>query len=335
MISEPLVSVCTPVYNGEEFLEDCIKGVLKQTYRNIEYIIVDNASTDKTSLIIEKYRKIDSRVKVFKNERTVPMIENLNLCAKQCSDNAKWIKYALADDYLFPNCVEEMVKVGELDEQIGIISAYRLYGNQLTNRGLSIDQNVFNGAEILKKQLLRKLHVVSSSPNSNMYKKKVFFELKCFDTKLMHCDTELAFRIIDKYKIGFVHYVLTRTGLHQGRGESYSITHGITLMEYMGFGYKQINNYKTVSFNDEELYGLKSFYASKIMDFLVTKFAYLEWRNICVMLKNTPLDIKRELKKTLFRNLRKYIIIYFKSIFRIKSYLKNRPTYKPIKSQTQ
>ena len=145
MPDNTFISVCTPVYNGERFLEQCIKGVLAQRHENFEYIIVDNASTDRTPEIIESFRVQDSRIKVFRNPSTVPVIDNFRTCAGHCSDNAAWIKYALADDYLYPNCIEEMLRVGHLSERIGIVSAYRLYGGHLTNAGLSPDQDIFDG----------------------------------------------------------------------------------------------------------------------------------------------------------------------------------------------
>ena len=52
--AEPLVSVVTPVYNGEPYIAECIESILAQTYSNWEYIIVDNRSTDATQLIAEK-----------------------------------------------------------------------------------------------------------------------------------------------------------------------------------------------------------------------------------------------------------------------------------------
>ena len=56
----PLVSVIVPVYNGEIFLEKCLKSVICQSYTNIEIIVVNDGSIDNTSLIIDRYVKLDS-----------------------------------------------------------------------------------------------------------------------------------------------------------------------------------------------------------------------------------------------------------------------------------
>ena len=52
---QPLVSVVTPVYNGAEYLVECIESVVNQTYANWEYVIVDNCSTDDTLAIARRY----------------------------------------------------------------------------------------------------------------------------------------------------------------------------------------------------------------------------------------------------------------------------------------
>ena len=66
--NEPLVSIITPLYNCEKYIEETILSVINQTYKNWEMIIVDDYSKDKGAEIVRKYRKIDSRIKLYKNE---------------------------------------------------------------------------------------------------------------------------------------------------------------------------------------------------------------------------------------------------------------------------
>ena len=54
--SYPLVSIITPVYNGEKYIKECIESVLAQDYPNIEYIIINDGSTDQSDAIIQAYQ---------------------------------------------------------------------------------------------------------------------------------------------------------------------------------------------------------------------------------------------------------------------------------------
>lgn len=299
MTRSSMISVCTPVYNGEKFLEECIKGVLAQRYDNFEYIIVDNASTDRTAEIIERYRVQDSRIKVIRNPSTVPVIDNFRTCSAHCSGEAQWIKYALADDYLHINCLEEMLAVGEQSDSIGLVSSYRLYGAQLTNVGLPVEQSVFRGSDILKRQLMRQLHVCSSSPNSLLYRKSAFDAVGGFDNTYLHADSELAMRLLDSYDLGFAHCVFTMTGLHGARGETRSIYHGIVIREFMDFGFRKLDQYKRVEFSREELDELALFYAAKVDEFIAKKLAHLDFSNIRTMLDGCPEGVKRKLLSAL------------------------------------
>jgi glycosyltransferase involved in cell wall biosynthesis len=72
----PLVSVVTPVYNGEAYLRECVESVLSQTYTNWDYTIVNNCSTDGTLGIAEEYARRDSRIRVLSNETLVRVFQN-------------------------------------------------------------------------------------------------------------------------------------------------------------------------------------------------------------------------------------------------------------------
>ena len=116
--SGPLVSVVTPVFNGEPFLAECIESVLAQTYKKFEYIIVNNCSTDGSVDVARKYAGKDSRIRVHSNQKFVGVIENHNTAFGLMASDAKYCKVVSADDFIFPECLERMVQSGR-EEPIG------------------------------------------------------------------------------------------------------------------------------------------------------------------------------------------------------------------------
>lgn len=64
-LNKPKVSIVVPVYNVEEYLEQCVDSLIKQTYQNLQIILVDDGSTDNSGAICDKYMKTDERVQVI------------------------------------------------------------------------------------------------------------------------------------------------------------------------------------------------------------------------------------------------------------------------------
>src|SRR5215469_10412951 len=75
----PLVSVGVPVFNGEAFLEDAIRSALAQTLGDLELILCDNASSDRTAEICRDYAAHDPRVRCFRNPHNLGAAANYNL----------------------------------------------------------------------------------------------------------------------------------------------------------------------------------------------------------------------------------------------------------------
>src|SRR2546425_13042121 len=106
---DPLVSVVTPVYNGERYLRECIESLLAQTYEHWDYTIVNNCSTDRTLDIAREYAERDPRIRIHNNETFVRVIANHNIAFRQISPESKYCKPLAADDMLLPECLERMV----------------------------------------------------------------------------------------------------------------------------------------------------------------------------------------------------------------------------------
>lgn len=104
--NKPLISIITVVYNGEKYLEETFQSVLKQTYDNVEYIIIDGGSTDGTLDIIRKY---EDQIDYWVSEPDKGMYNALNKgFACSLGDYLGWIN---ADDTLFPNALQDIQSV--------------------------------------------------------------------------------------------------------------------------------------------------------------------------------------------------------------------------------
>jgi glycosyltransferase involved in cell wall biosynthesis len=159
--AEPLVCILTPVYNGEKLLAACIRSVLEQTYSNFEYIIVNNRSTDRTLEIAESFAKQDSRIRIHNNTEFLNVVDNHNMAFSLIPDRAKYSKNVDADDWIFPNCLAELVKRAEQYPTVGMVTSYVLNGNRVGWDGLPYPSNFMKGSKSLAGRRLRCFEPVS------------------------------------------------------------------------------------------------------------------------------------------------------------------------------
>lgn len=92
-----LISIIIPIYNAQKYLEECIKSVLKQTYENIELLLINDGSVDNSKEICNRYVELDSRIKYFEKENS-GVSDTRNFGIKK--SEGKWILFLDADDWL-------------------------------------------------------------------------------------------------------------------------------------------------------------------------------------------------------------------------------------------
>jgi glycosyltransferase involved in cell wall biosynthesis len=211
----PLVTVLTPVYNGEAFLAQCIDSVLAQTYSCWEYVLVDNASTDATGEILRAYAARDRRLRVHTNDRFVPIMENHNIAARRISPDTRWCKFLSADDALFPECLERMVTLAEAHPSVGLVSAYQLQGASVGLGGLPYPSPVTSGRTIGRQGLLGLLSVFGG-PTAHMIRADFIRGRDSFyEESNLHADTAACYDVLQTSDLGFVHHVLTYARAHR------------------------------------------------------------------------------------------------------------------------
>ena len=210
----PLVSIVTPVYNGETYLDKCIESVCAQTYPNWEYIIVDNRSTDRTREIAENYVHKDPRIRIHVNETFLPLMQNWNHALRQVSDSSKYCKVVHADDWLFPDCVSSMVNLAENNPSVGIVSSYRIEEDHVSLDRLPYPSTVIPGRTVARWKLLEGRYLFGS-PTSLLYRSNLVRARKSFyNEDNLHADTEVCFDLLRGTDFGFYHQVLTFTRRH-------------------------------------------------------------------------------------------------------------------------
>ncbi len=171
---QPLVSVVTPVYNGEKYLIECIESVLAQTYRNWEYIIVNNCSTDRSFDIAQSYAQHDARIRIHNNREFVAVIQNHNVAFRQISPQSRFCKIVHADDWLFPECIRLMGRSTLLGDLYLFLSPTCL---------------------LIRSDLIR---------NREPF----------YNEAHLHADVEAYYEILQWFDFGFVHQVLTYIRRH-------------------------------------------------------------------------------------------------------------------------
>jgi glycosyltransferase involved in cell wall biosynthesis len=207
-----LVSILTPVFNGETYLRPCIESVLKQTYQDWEYIIVDNCSKDATPDIIREYARQDKRIRIVSNTSFVSIIENHNIAFSEMSSSAEYCKVVQADDWIYPECVEKFVKLCEDNPTITLATAYRLDGDHVGLRVLPPSRSFFSGREIARGFFFDEWPDPFGSPTSYFLRAgPVRSHPPLFNPSNMYADVEACIKILREGDFGFIHELLTFT----------------------------------------------------------------------------------------------------------------------------
>jgi glycosyltransferase involved in cell wall biosynthesis len=116
METRPKVSIGLAVYNGEQYLEQAVDSLLAQTFTDFELIISDNASTDRTPEICQKYAAQDPRVRYHRNATNIGGANNENLTFKL--SKGEYFRWAAHDDLCAPELLEKCVAVLESHPEI-------------------------------------------------------------------------------------------------------------------------------------------------------------------------------------------------------------------------
>ncbi|MBF0778478.1 glycosyltransferase family 2 protein [Streptococcus cuniculi] len=100
------ISVIVPVYNGEKYVANCVESILKQTYQEIEILLINDGSTDRTALIVEQLRVKDSRIRVLHKKENGGIGAARNSALAMATGD--YLVFVDSDDWIDPNHIEDL-----------------------------------------------------------------------------------------------------------------------------------------------------------------------------------------------------------------------------------
>lgn len=153
-----LVSIITPAYNAGKWINDCIKSVLQQTYKNWEMIIVDDNSQDNTLDIIKEF-EYDSRIKYIKNEMNLGVANSRNKAINNAQ--GRYIAFLDSDDIWHPEKLEKQLEFMNENHYEFSFTKYEMFyeGESKSNKVINIP-NIITYHDYLKNTIIGCLTVI-------------------------------------------------------------------------------------------------------------------------------------------------------------------------------
>lgn len=135
-----LVSIVIPVYNGQNHIRKCIESLLKQTYENIEIVVVNDGSSDNTDLVLDDVQKEDQRIRVVNQEnKGVSYARNVGITFA----NGEYLLFVDSDDSLKENAIETIMKSIDNDSDL-VVFGFSVIGNDNRKNDTKVLSNLKN-----------------------------------------------------------------------------------------------------------------------------------------------------------------------------------------------
>lgn len=184
--TDPLVSVIMPAYNAEAFIGEAISSVLAQSTSDLELIVIDDCSSDRTRDVVDDFLRKDSRIRLLTNEHNMGVARTRNRGLELC--RGKYIALLDSDDYWKPQMLEKMIARVEETKADIIYCSYAIVDEE--GRKLCNDF-IVPSATTFEESIVRSVITCSTVLITSELAKK-----NRFPTDMYHEDIALWFQIL-------------------------------------------------------------------------------------------------------------------------------------------
>ena len=323
-----LISIIIPVYNVEDFVEECLNSVINQTYTNLEIIIVNDGSTDGSLDICKKFTK-DNRVKLITQQnRGLSGARNTGIE----NANGKYIGFVDSDDFIDIKMYEKLHEaIVRYDADIATCGRYIYRDDIIVKKAFNCNRSkVFSKSEAMKDMLLSKC--IDMAAWDKLYTRQLFDKIR-YPEGENNEDLAIIYKLIDRCE-RVVHsgysgyYYRVRVGSISKSGFSLAGSklqdkHFLEMYEYCVKNFDDINKYLDIFYVDTNfpllLSGIKSGSLTEEEKKEVNRRKYIHKKNFSLFISNSNHTYNS------FKNRIIGLMIYL-DIYKAYLYLKNKIT---------
>ena len=260
-MKKELVTVYITNFNYSEYIEKSIRSVLSQTYKNIEIIIVDDNSTDRSKEILKKFIK-HPKIKIIFNKKNLGLLKSSNIAIKASS--AKYIMRLDADDFLNKKIVEVFIK--KMIKKPNIAMVYSDY-YEVNSNGKKL--GAIKQINLNSKKSIKDRPILAACC---LFKKEALFSVNLYDESFTRQDGyDIWYKLFDNYDFEYVPKYLFFYRKHQN-----SLTKN------------DVSLFKTRT-NILNKFAQKKFQKTKILIIIPIRNQKIEKRNYLKKIKNKPI----------------------------------------------
>lgn len=203
----PVISVIMPTYNQAAYLRESVDSILNQSFRNFEFIIIDDGSTDDTAKILSEYEQIDNRI-VLVSQKNIGLTKSLNKALRMA--RGRFIARQDADDFSESNRLELMIK--KIEDCSLVLGLYkRIYEGKMDAPMVSILLKYL--PDFVKMFILNRVNLLMHG--TFFFRKNDILKLGGYREKFKYSqDYDLFLRVSEEYEVSFVNDFVYRYRAH-------------------------------------------------------------------------------------------------------------------------
>ena len=222
-LEPPIVTIVSPLYNGERHVRGLAESVLAQTYANWRLVIIDNHSKDGTNALASEYTARDERVRVVRNPETVDVISNHNIGFREIAPGSAYFRFLQADDRLVEDALAKGITLAEANPRVGIVGSHLQWGEETTSTEFDSSVPVHEGHDVAARTLLGETYPCLT-PSGLLYRMEaVRHRQPFFQPEFLYADVMAFYEVLRDWDFGLVPEVLTVVGRDTG-----SVTNVVT-----------------------------------------------------------------------------------------------------------